>query len=63
PKTVRNFVELAEGTREWTHPETGEKQSAVQVVPLLPAMTFTITSRFGGPIECFRPDDGSDGCE
>ncbi|MBD3144064.1 pilus assembly protein [Microbispora camponoti] len=37
--------------------------SAVQVVPLLPAMTFTITSRFGGPIECFRPDDGSDGCE
>ncbi|PZG26356.1 peptidyl-prolyl cis-trans isomerase [Spongiactinospora gelatinilytica] len=25
PKTVRNFVELAEGTREWTHPETGEK--------------------------------------
>ncbi|XVQ87407.1 TadE/TadG family type IV pilus assembly protein [Microbispora siamensis] len=37
--------------------------SAVQVVPLLPEMTFTITSRFGGPIECFRPDDGSDGCE
>ncbi|WP_244312273.1 TadE/TadG family type IV pilus assembly protein [Microbispora hainanensis] len=36
---------------------------AVQVVPLLPEMTFTITSRFGGPIECFRPDDGSDGCE
>ncbi|RJL32182.1 peptidylprolyl isomerase [Bailinhaonella thermotolerans] len=25
PKTVRNFVELAEGTREWTDPETGEK--------------------------------------
>ncbi|WP_155348577.1 peptidylprolyl isomerase [Acrocarpospora pleiomorpha] len=25
PKTVRNFVELAEGTREWTHPETGAK--------------------------------------
>jgi peptidyl-prolyl cis-trans isomerase A (cyclophilin A) len=25
PKTVRNFVELAEGTREWTHPETGQK--------------------------------------
>jgi membrane associated rhomboid family serine protease len=23
PKTVRNFVELAEGTREWTHPRTG----------------------------------------
>ncbi|MGK4582130.1 peptidylprolyl isomerase [Kitasatospora sp. HPMI-4] len=23
PKTVANFVELAEGTREWTHPRTG----------------------------------------
>ncbi|MEU8270302.1 peptidylprolyl isomerase [Sphaerisporangium sp. NPDC049002] len=28
PKTVRNFVELAEGGREWTHPETGEKTNA-----------------------------------
>jgi peptidyl-prolyl cis-trans isomerase A (cyclophilin A) len=28
PKTVRNFVELAEGTREWVHPETGERTSA-----------------------------------
>ncbi|MFI9593688.1 peptidylprolyl isomerase [Nonomuraea sp. NPDC052265] len=28
PKTVRNFVELAEGTREWTHPESGEKSTA-----------------------------------
>jgi peptidyl-prolyl cis-trans isomerase A (cyclophilin A) len=28
PKTVRNFVELAEGTREWTHPESGEKTNA-----------------------------------
>ncbi|MFI9431123.1 TadE/TadG family type IV pilus assembly protein [Streptosporangium sp. NPDC052375] len=36
--------------------------TAVQVVPLLPATTFTITSRFGGPVECFRPDDGSEGC-
>uniref|UniRef100_A0A7V4XUV1 Peptidyl-prolyl cis-trans isomerase n=1 Tax=Acidobacterium capsulatum TaxID=33075 RepID=A0A7V4XUV1_9BACT len=25
PKTVANFVELAEGTREWTHPITREK--------------------------------------
>ena len=25
PKTVRNFVELAEGTREWTNPATGQK--------------------------------------
>nr|WP_218153950.1 peptidylprolyl isomerase [Nonomuraea pusilla] len=27
PKTVRNFVELAEGAREWTHPGTGEKST------------------------------------
>jgi peptidyl-prolyl cis-trans isomerase A (cyclophilin A) len=25
PKTVANFVELAEGTREWTHPATHKK--------------------------------------
>jgi peptidyl-prolyl cis-trans isomerase A (cyclophilin A) len=25
PKTVANFVELAEGTREWKHPASGEK--------------------------------------
>ncbi len=25
PKTVANFVELATGEREWTHPETGAK--------------------------------------
>ncbi len=25
PVTVRNFVELARGEREWTHPDTGEK--------------------------------------
>lgn len=37
--------------------------TAVQVVPLLPSTTFTVTSRFGGPVECFRPDDGSEGCE
>ncbi|MFF7179902.1 peptidylprolyl isomerase [Streptomyces sp. NPDC008121] len=24
PKTVRNFVELAQGEREWTHPATGQ---------------------------------------
>ncbi|MEV0275013.1 peptidylprolyl isomerase [Streptomyces sp. NPDC050610] len=24
PKTVKNFVELAEGSREWTNPETGK---------------------------------------
>lgn len=27
PVTVANFVELAEGTREWTHPETGQKSN------------------------------------
>jgi peptidyl-prolyl cis-trans isomerase A (cyclophilin A) len=25
PKTVRNFVELAEGAREWTDPQTGQR--------------------------------------
>ena len=28
PKTVRNFVELAEGTREWTNPETRRTERA-----------------------------------
>jgi peptidyl-prolyl cis-trans isomerase A (cyclophilin A) len=28
PKTVRNFVELAEGKREWTDPRTRQKTSA-----------------------------------
>ncbi|WP_200421617.1 peptidylprolyl isomerase [Streptomyces sp. Y2F8-2] len=27
PKTVKNFVELAKGEREWTHPATGEKST------------------------------------
>ena len=25
PKTVENFVDLAEGTREWTDPRTGRR--------------------------------------
>ena len=28
PKTVANFTELAEGTREWVDPRSGEKSSA-----------------------------------
>jgi peptidyl-prolyl cis-trans isomerase A (cyclophilin A) len=28
PKTVRNFIELAQGEREWTDPRTREKTSA-----------------------------------
>ncbi len=28
PKTVRNFVELAEGTREWTDPATRQQSNA-----------------------------------
>ncbi len=27
PKTVTNFIELAEGSREWTHPVSGKKSS------------------------------------
>ncbi|GAA1503387.1 hypothetical protein GCM10009677_39090 [Sphaerisporangium rubeum] len=53
------------GVRAW---EKGDQRgvtvegAAVAVVPLLPGMSFTITSTFGGPIECFRPDDGSQDC-
>ncbi|MFI6596310.1 TadE family protein [Nonomuraea sp. NPDC050536] len=36
--------------------------SAVQVVPLLPDLTFTITATSGGPVECFRPDNQGDDC-
>ncbi|CAL9514932.1 Peptidyl-prolyl cis-trans isomerase B [Streptomyces sp. enrichment culture] len=28
PETVKNFVELAQGEREWTNPATGERSSA-----------------------------------
>jgi len=28
PKTVANFVGLAEGTKEWKHPKTGEKKKS-----------------------------------
>jgi peptidyl-prolyl cis-trans isomerase A (cyclophilin A) len=28
PKTVRNFVELSEGSREWTDPRSGQQSSA-----------------------------------
>ncbi len=28
PKTVANFVDLAEGAREWTHPRTRQRQRA-----------------------------------
>jgi peptidyl-prolyl cis-trans isomerase A (cyclophilin A) len=36
PKTVRNFVELAEGTREWKDPRTGRTTSA----PLYDGVVF-----------------------
>ena len=36
PKTVRNFVELAEGTKEWRHPRTG----AASKEPLYDGTTF-----------------------
>ncbi|MFJ8437051.1 peptidylprolyl isomerase [Kitasatospora sp. NPDC094019] len=36
PKTVRNFVELAEGRREWTDPATGE----VTTAPMYDGTTF-----------------------
>jgi peptidyl-prolyl cis-trans isomerase A (cyclophilin A) len=30
PKTVKNFVGLATGTQEWTHPRTGQAQKGVR---------------------------------
>ena len=36
PRTVENFVGLAEGTREWTHPASGTKQKA----PLYDGIVF-----------------------
>lgn len=30
PKTVKNFIDLAEGTRDWTHPN-GEKKSGAKL--------------------------------
>lgn len=36
PKTVANFVALAEGSREWTHPQTRAKSTA----PLYPGTLF-----------------------
>ena len=30
PKTVKNFIDLAEGTRDWTHPN-GEKKSGTKL--------------------------------
>jgi peptidyl-prolyl cis-trans isomerase A (cyclophilin A) len=36
PKTVRNFVELAEGAREWTDPGSGQRTSR----PLYPGTIF-----------------------
>ena len=31
PKTVKNFVGLATGEQEWTHPQTGEKNNGERV--------------------------------
>jgi peptidyl-prolyl cis-trans isomerase A (cyclophilin A) len=36
PRTVENFVGLAEGTREWTHPASGKKQKT----PLYDGVVF-----------------------
>lgn len=61
PKLLQN------ATVTTSAPATDQRQvtvtgSAVQVVPLLPELSFTITAISGGPIECFRPDDGGEAC-
>jgi len=37
PRTVASFVGLSEGTRDWTHPHTGQRQNGV---PLYRDITF-----------------------
>ncbi|GAA0922902.1 TadE/TadG family type IV pilus assembly protein [Nonomuraea longicatena] len=36
---------------------------AVQVIPLLPDLAFSVSATSGGPVECFRPDDGGEDCD
>jgi peptidyl-prolyl cis-trans isomerase A (cyclophilin A) len=65
PKTVENFVGLAEGTIEWTHPETGEKKKAPyyngtifhRVIPQFMIQGGDITGTgMGGPGYQFRDE-------
>jgi Flp pilus assembly protein TadG len=58
---------LAEATATTSERDPDERfvtvtGSAVQVIPLLPPLTFTISATAGGPVECFRPDDGGEDC-
>jgi Flp pilus assembly protein TadG len=61
PKLLSEIVATAE-------PRAGDERwvtvsgSAVAVIPLLPELTFTITASSGGPVECFRPDNGGEDC-
>lgn len=34
-----------------------------KAVKVIPFMTFHVHQRAGGPIECFRPDDGGTNCQ
>ncbi|MFC4115542.1 TadE family protein [Nonomuraea zeae] len=59
---------LADATATTSEKEPDERfvtvtGSAVQVIPLLPALTFTVSATAGGPVECFRPDNGGEDCE
>ncbi|ACY99666.1 MULTISPECIES: TadE/TadG family type IV pilus assembly protein [Thermomonospora] len=37
--------------------------TAVRVVPFLSSRALQVRQRAGGPVECFRPDDGDIDCE
>ena len=69
PRTVANFVELAEGTRDWTDPRTGEARNGT---PLYSDLLFhrviegyiiqtgdPLATGYGGPGYTF-PDEFSD---
>lgn len=55
-------AEVATADREPDERHVTVTGSAVQVIPLLPELAFTITATAGGPVECFRPDDGGEDC-
>ena len=39
PKTVKNFVGLATGTQEWTHPRTGQLEEGRPATTTAPSST------------------------
>ncbi|MFI6293130.1 TadE/TadG family type IV pilus assembly protein [Nonomuraea sp. NPDC050790] len=62
PRLLTN-AEATTSTREPDERWVTVTGSAVQVIPLLPELAFTVSATSGGPVECFRPDDGGQDCD